>query len=232
MAMAAAAATATRSTWASKKPSCFTMSLRSDLGLSSDLARRDALIEENLDWARQLAASIARRLPTWFTEDDLVGPAEEALVRLAAQYDPALEVPFRAFASPRIRFRCIDSIRRQEYIERATPQLSALQDEKELDIPDPAPWPDHLSDRALQERTVCKHVEALPLPHWRVVHLHYREGLTMEEIGPRMHLSVSRISQIRKEAIGMLRASVEATPERETEPRKCTPIRPPFRPAA
>src|SRR5262245_36574952 len=96
----------------------------------------------------------------------------------------------------------------------------------------PGAWPDHLSGRALQLRTIWQRVEALPLPHWRVVHLHYREGLTLEEIGPRMHLSVSRISQIRKEAIGLLRASVEATPEREAEPPKCRPIRPPYRPAA
>lgn len=61
-------------------------------------AGRDALITEHVEWARVIARHVARRLPTWFTDDNLTGPAEIALTEAATKYDPSRGVPVRLFA--------------------------------------------------------------------------------------------------------------------------------------
>ena len=92
------------------------------------LAQRDELIVAHLEWARGIARNVARCLPTWFTADDLTGPAEIALIEVAAKYDPDRGVPFRSFAHQRIYGACFDSARRREYRERAHRSLSDCAD--------------------------------------------------------------------------------------------------------
>src|ERR1035438_9197058 len=87
--------------------------------------RQSALIQEHIEWARQIARHVASMLPSWFTDDDLTGPAEVALVSVVARYDRKRSIPFRNFAQRRIYGACFDAIRRKEYKERGHLPLSS-----------------------------------------------------------------------------------------------------------
>lgn len=173
----------------------------------ADLARRDALVLEHLQWARGIAAHLVRSLPTWFTVEDLTGPAEIGLIKAAARYDVSSGVPFRAYAQARVYGACIDSVRRREYRERAHQSLDA-------DGPVEMPAYENLRDQqASPEEAACaaelaavwEHVRRLPRRHRMVIVSVYRGGMTLADLARREEVSASRLSQIHREALEMLK---------------------------
>ena len=162
------------------------------------LAERDKLVEQHIFWARCIASKAARTLPTWFTADDLIGPAEAALLELATKYEPKRGIPFRAYASRIIFQRCIGSVRGREYVERSheeiTPELRAPEAE-----PAEPGAPEQLWDK----------VWDLPAEQFRVIQLHYQHDLPMEEAARRIGVCPSRASQIHMAALDALRGVVK-----------------------
>lgn len=193
-----------------------------------DLERRNALVIEHLDWAYGIARAALRGLPTWFTLDDLTGPAEIGLIQAAERYDAATGVPFRAYAQQRVYGACISSIRRREYRERAHESLdvvveqheqSVLREESASDgkartarpvIPslrDVQPTP----EEAIQATRggIFESTWRLPARHRRVILLHYQQSVSLEEIAGRIGVGASRVSQLHREALVMLRPAAE-----------------------
>ncbi len=165
--------------------------------------RRNALATEHLDWARGIARHVATLLPTWFTADDLTGPVEIALVRLAASYDPARGIPFRAYASRRIYGACFDSVRRKEYRERGHRSTEGLQAISTLPSPE--------AQASAGERVqVWASVQRLPSRHAMVILAVYAGGMTLEQLATKVDVGSSRLSQIHHEALRMLRQELEA----------------------
>jgi RNA polymerase sigma factor FliA len=80
--------------------------------------RRDRLIAENVDVARRIALRVARRVPDWLSEDDLVASAMVGLAEAADRYDEGREEPFVAFAEKRIRGAVLDELRRGDIMPR------------------------------------------------------------------------------------------------------------------
>lgn len=157
---------------------------------------------EHVEWARSIARHVSRLLPTWFTEDDLIGPVELALVHLAASYDPARGVPFKAYAQRRIYGACIDSIRRREYKERGHQSIEGL--DKVCVMPSPE------EQAAKQElRRVWDRVQQLPRRHCLVILGVYGGHMTLEELSTKVDVGAARLSQIHREALGMLRETCE-----------------------
>ncbi|MDQ7820713.1 MAG: FliA/WhiG family RNA polymerase sigma factor [Armatimonadota bacterium] len=68
-------------------------------------------------------------------------------------------------------------------------------------------WGDTLArmERQERDRTLWRAIQALPARHKLVVGLYYCEGLTLAEIGRVLGVTESRVSQMRAEALGMLR---------------------------
>lgn len=161
------------------------------------LAARDAIIGEHLDWAHAIAAQVSRALPSWFLPDDLAGPAEIALIQLAAQYDPERGVPFRAFAQRRIYGACFDSVRRREYRERSHATVMDTHHDR-------APSPEQQA-RLGEMRRIWEYVSRLPHNHAVVIHAIYAEEMTNQETAERLLLSTSRTSQLHQEALEMMR---------------------------
>lgn len=158
----------------------------------------------HLAWAHQIAASVARVLPTWFTVDDLTGPAELALIEVAAKYDESRGVPFQAFAFLRVQGACFSSVRRREYRERAHLGIEhAGQGET-----DPSPSPERLAELH-QMRAIWQHVEALPEKHKRVIQGMYGAGMNSKELSEVFGLTEGRISQLHSEALVKLRGMVQ-----------------------
>lgn len=141
---------------------------------------------------------MATLLPTWFTVDDLQGPVEIALLKLAESYDPKRGIPFRAFAQRRIYGACFDSVRRREYVERGHLTIEGRE------FVCTAPSPEAQASQH-DERIVWVRVQQLPSRHCLVILAVYGGGMTLEDLARKVDVGSSRLSQIHHEALGMLR---------------------------
>jgi RNA polymerase sigma factor (sigma-70 family) len=178
----------------------------------ADLETRNALVLEHLEWARGIAASVAKKLPTWFTVDDLIGPAEIGLIRAAEKYDRLpLFSQFHVFALRYVRGACLDAVRRREYKERGHKSLDeplTASGETRGDIMrDPNPSPEQQAQTREME-AVWGYVWKLPEIHQRVIRALYIDGSTLVELAQTANVGESRLSQIHREALAMLRTMV------------------------
>lgn len=77
---------------------------------------RDRLILEHHGYAVGLARKMRSELPPVLDVDDLVGVAVLALFDTVDRFDPALGVPFRAYARTRIRGAILDAVRAADWV--------------------------------------------------------------------------------------------------------------------
>ena len=159
-------------------------------------AKRDALVEQHIEWARSVAVKVASRLPTWFTAEDLTGPASIALLDAATKFDSARGIPFRAFAIRQVEGACYSAARRNEYRERAHGELTE-------DISDSQ------TARPAASTALPRQVWLLPPEQFRVITLCYEHELTVEKAAERMGISPSKASQYHRAALQALRGIME-----------------------
>ena len=79
---------------------------------------RDRLIAEHVDVARRIAMHVARRLPPWLHEEDVIAASMIGLTEAAERYDDKRGEPFVAFAEKRIRGAVLDELRRGDLLPR------------------------------------------------------------------------------------------------------------------
>lgn len=79
---------------------------------------RDRRVIENVEVARRIALRVARRVPPWLSQDDLVAAAMIGLTEAADRYDESRGEPFVAFAEKRIRGAVLDELRRGDLLSR------------------------------------------------------------------------------------------------------------------
>jgi RNA polymerase sigma factor (sigma-70 family) len=91
-------------------------------------ARRDALVELNLDLVASIAHNVKKSLPPSFDIEDLIGVGHIALVETATRYRPELHggAPFSAYARQRIRGAMLDSIKNRHYRENTRPSIEEV----------------------------------------------------------------------------------------------------------
>jgi len=70
-------------------------------------------------------------------------------------------------------------------------------------------WPSHMLESAELERLLAAAIERMPQSERTVLSLYYREELTLREIAQVMNLHLSRISQLKSQAIARLRSFLE-----------------------
>lgn len=70
-------------------------------------------------------------------------------------------------------------------------------------------WPSHLLESRELERLLAQAIERIPPVERTVLSLYYQEELTLREIAEVMNLHLSRISQLKSQAIVRLRAYLE-----------------------
>ncbi|MGQ9633783.1 MAG: FliA/WhiG family RNA polymerase sigma factor [Bryobacteraceae bacterium] len=70
-------------------------------------------------------------------------------------------------------------------------------------------WPNHLLESRELERLLAEAIERIPPVERTVLSLYYQEELTLREIAEVMNLHLSRISQLKSQAIVRLRAYLE-----------------------
>jgi RNA polymerase sigma factor for flagellar operon FliA len=125
-----------------------------------------ARVEAALSLVDSLARQVARAVGAYAELDDLISYGREGLLDAARRFDPERGVPFRAYASYRVRGAIIDGMRASGGLPRraferlvamrAADRVSAGAAEDTLAAPPPAG-----SGPAEAERALCEHLAAM-----------------------------------------------------------------------
>jgi RNA polymerase sigma factor for flagellar operon FliA len=84
---------------------------------------RDQLVMQHVPLVRVVAQRLAQRLPSQVEMSDLVSVGVIGLIDAATRYQPALGVPFDAFARRRVRGAMLDSLRELDWAPRSLRRL-------------------------------------------------------------------------------------------------------------
>jgi RNA polymerase sigma factor FliA len=87
------------------------------------LEARDQLVMQHVPLVRVVAQRLAQRLPSQVEMSDLVSVGVIGLIDAATRYQPALGVPFDAFARRRVRGAMLDSLRELDWAPRSLRRL-------------------------------------------------------------------------------------------------------------
>ena len=171
--------------------------------------------EERIDWH-------VRRLGVPWLNEDLRQEARLALCEAASRYDSSRGATFRTYADLRLRGAMLDAIRRWDTLSRehrrevtsagtAAEWATISLDHEDSEgislanfLADHARSPEQT---AVCAATVARVLRLLPDRLRAVISGVYIEGLPMAEIGRRLEVSESRISQLHRDALRQLRAT-------------------------
>lgn len=128
-----------------------------------------------------------------FEQDDLIGPAELALVQQAAKFDPTRGVPFRAFALRALAGACLNSTRRWEWRVRSASQVS---DDRGESDPEADP---------LTKSRLWPFVLRLPTRQAEIIMQVYMGDGTVKEAAELLGIHETRASQLHRAALTSLR---------------------------
>lgn len=96
---------------------------------TTSTAVRDRLIAEHVDVARRIAGKVARRCPSWMSQEDLVAAGVLGLAEAAERFDDRRGEPFIVFASKRIRGAVLDELRRGDIMPRRVRRMARKVDD-------------------------------------------------------------------------------------------------------
>ena len=92
---------------------------------AADLETRDRLVMEHVSLVKTMAGRLAHRLPSQVEVSELISVGVLGLIDAAGRFNPALGVPFSAFARRRIHGAMLDSLRDLDWAPR-TLRTSAI----------------------------------------------------------------------------------------------------------
>jgi len=89
----------------------------------ADLDGRDRLVIDNVGLVKAMAGRLANRLPSQVEVSELISVGVLGLIDAAGRFNPALGVPFSAFARRRIHGAMLDSLRDLDWAPRTLRKL-------------------------------------------------------------------------------------------------------------
>jgi RNA polymerase sigma factor FliA len=89
----------------------------------ADLDTRDRLVMEHVGLVKTMAGRLANRLPSQVEVSELISVGVLGLIDAAGRFNPALGVPFSAFARRRIHGAMLDSLRDLDWAPRPLRKL-------------------------------------------------------------------------------------------------------------
>ncbi|MDB4966653.1 MAG: polymerase sigma factor for flagellar operon [Myxococcales bacterium] len=165
---------------------------------------------------KQIAASVARRLPTHVDRDELVSLGALGWVEARVRFDHTRGVPFAGYAAMRIRGAILDGLRACDTLSRgdrkrakadSAPTLPRIvSDEQEIEAATSDQF--DASELLAQEEMIEELREALDTLNEReryILTRHYFNDVPMRAIGEELGVTESRISQIVSGAVARLR---------------------------
>ena len=193
--------------------------------VSSTDAARNALVEANMDavdiLARRMFFHHGRRVEL----ETLVSDGYLGLIDAAKRFDASRGYKFSTFAQRRIQGAMYDGIRERDWLSRRARQKGEHDHIRFMSSNDKAMTRDDGTDVDFsasmgqddepcpleQREEVAMILRGLPPLHRHCMMLRYAEDLLMSEIGQAMGLSESRISQVHKQALAMIRKKIGVT---------------------
>ncbi len=162
---------------------------------------------------------IKARLPMSVSEEELFSAGMYGLMRAARSYDPTRGAGFKTYAYHRIRGAILDDLRRLDFLPRSMRDRARKTGEEVpsvVSIPTDEDGHECLaarpieaaSERADLHEVLQEQIDKLPDKMRIVMSLYYRDGLIMREIGEKLHLTESRVSQIHTNAVQRLRRAM------------------------
>ena len=181
---------------------------------------------------RQIAASVARRLPSHVDRDELVGLGTLGWAEARQRFDAARGVPFAGFAAARIRGAILDGLRRADTLSRGDRRRAQRDSQPALPriVSDPAEVEaamdrssddGDVSDVLAQQEMVDELRTAmtkLPERERLVLLRHFFDDVPMRVIGAELGVTESRVSQIATAAVEKLRGTfgIAVLPRKKT----------------
>ena len=180
--------------------------------------------EDYLHVVKMIARQMKRALPAQVDVEDLESAGYFGLIDAAKRYDPGRKTKFETFASIRIRGAILDELRRLDWVPRLVRQrkeepigmtgfsdiASGLptedEDDAEFIIEDPT------EDLRINLEVRLKLEDAISVlkpKYQEAVRLYYFDGWTLRETAGYMNTTESRVCQILKRAIPILRKELE-----------------------
>ena len=159
---------------------------------------------------------IKARLPVSVSEDELFAAGMYGLMRAARSYDPTRGAGFKTYAYHRIRGSILDDLRRLDFLPRSMRDRARKNGEEApsvIGIPTDEDGHESLaahqaeveSESSDMRDLLHREIDALPDKMRIVMSMYYREEMKMREIGEKLHLTESRVSQIHSNAVSRLR---------------------------
>jgi RNA polymerase sigma factor FliA len=168
---------------------------------------------------KQIAASVARRLPSHVERDELISLGALGWAEARQRFDASRGVPFAGFAAMRIRGAILDGLRQCDTLTRGERRRARdeatltpariISDEEEVQAA-AAPQNGDTSDLLAQEEMVEElraALATLPERERHIITRHFFEEVPMRAIGAELGVTESRISQIVTATMSRLRRS-------------------------
>lgn len=182
---------------------------------SSAPPREDELGEwTDLVW--YVVNRIRTRLPVSVSDEELYSAGLVGLLVATRSYDPSRGAEFKTYAYHRIRGAILDELRRMDFLPRSQRERARREGCEApafVAIPTDEDGQENLAtdpiEAALENQELMgalrEQIMQLPEKMRVVMTLYYSEGMRMRDIGERLHLTESRVSQIHSNAIARLR---------------------------
>jgi len=163
---------------------------------------RGAILDSlrDLDWAPREKRRKARRIETAITA------VEQRMGRTAAEEEIAEELgigieEYQAWLAE-VQGLTLSGFDYNPEMENGRSVLDEVADDEEH-------WPSSLFESAELERILAEAIERMPTVEREVLSLYYKEELTLREIAQVMNVHLSRVSQLKSQAILRLRAFMQ-----------------------
>jgi RNA polymerase sigma factor for flagellar operon FliA len=186
---------------------------------------------------KQIAASVARRLPSHIERDELVSLGALGWAEARQRFDATRGVPFAGFAAMRIRGAILDGLRQCDTLTRGERRRARAEEtltparivnnEEEVEAA-AAPQNGDTSDILAQEEMfeeLRTALATLPDRERYIITRHFFEEVPMKLIGAELGITESRISQIVTATVSRLRrnfgiAVLPRRPQKTSRPLK------------
>ena len=174
--------------------------------------RREDVVQAHMPLVGHLVREMLTRVPAHVNRDDLLSAGYAALVHAARGYDDERGVPFARFAAARVRGALLDELRGLDWASRSVRQRAvvfSLQGFATVGADDmvtePGAGPEELLIRRERLGYLRDAIDALPERLRAVVQGYFFEERPMARIAEELGVTESRVSQLRAEALTLLR---------------------------
>ena len=202
---------------------------------SCDLEARDRLVEQHQPLVQRIAKqarTYAQSIGSATTDlDDLVGLAQEGMVRAAESFDAGKGVPFSYYAWTRVMGHIKDALRDDDFLTRRERQLvqawlrgDVLEEHRAkqaarlasqrpeavgAEAVDELPVDDHVEEAALAQLQVKEALRFLDPMERAVLSYRYLDGMSTSAIAALLRVTEARVSQVHRAALRRLRKTYE-----------------------